>query len=182
MKRIPGVLVLPLSLLLGFALAPGCAPAPDRDASTDQNVSTQHNLAMGHAFVDAMNRGDASYLDTYFGPGYVYHGAMGELDADGFKAMHAMVLAAFPHLRITADDMIAAGNEVVTRWTIRGKQEGSFQGIAPTGRDVTIHGIIISRFENGKAVEEWEEADMMGLMQQLGAPGPTGADPAGRPD
>lgn len=69
---------------------------------------------------------------------------------------------------MTADDIIAAGDKVVARWTFRGAQQGAFQGIAPTGKAVTITGIIISRFEHGKAVEEWEEVNQLGMLQQLG--------------
>ncbi len=132
-RRTP-ILAPPFLLVVFVALVLGCARASDRDTGGERN------LEVARGYIDAMNRGDAS-----------------ELDADGFKAMHAMVLAAFTNLTITADDMIASGDEVVTRWTLRGKQEGPFQGIAPTG-------------------EEWEQADIMGLMRQLGAPeGPDGA-------
>lgn len=158
-------------LLAAIAFAPACSEGSDTDASIERNVS------MARGYVDAMNRGDASYLDDYFGPGYVYHGPMGELDSDGFKKMHAAVLTAFPGAKITADDIIAAGDRVVTRWTLRGKQQGAFLGIAPTGKDVTVEGIIITRFENGRAVEEWEEADVFQVMQQLGAP--AGAEDSG---
>ena len=40
--------------------------------------------------------------------------------------------------------------------------------VKPTGKEITIKGAIISRFENGKAVEEWEEANGVDLMQLLG--------------
>ena len=38
-----------------------------------------------------------------------------------------------------------------------------------TGRAVTITGIIVTRFADGKAVDEVEEIDMLGLMRQLGS-------------
>ena len=41
-------------------------------------------------------------------------------------------------------------------------------GIEPTGKEITIKGIIISKFENGKVVEEWEEANGVDIMRQLG--------------
>jgi len=41
-------------------------------------------------------------------------------------------------------------------------------GIAPTGKQVTITGIAISRIVGGKTVEEWGEMDNLGMMQQLG--------------
>jgi len=40
-------------------------------------------------------------------------------------------------------------------------------GIPPTGKQVYFTGIEIIRIEDGKAVEEWEELDRAGLMQQL---------------
>jgi predicted ester cyclase len=40
--------------------------------------------------------------------------------------------------------------------------------IPPTGREVSIGGVAIDRFENGQSVEHWEIFDQMGLMQQLG--------------
>ena len=47
--------------------------------------------------------------------------------------------------------------------------KGELKGIPPTGKRVTITGIIISRFENGREVEAWEESNTLGLMQQIGA-------------
>ena len=42
-------------------------------------------------------------------------------------------------------------------------------GIAPTGNEVRVTGITIHRIEGGKIVEEWENWDALGLMQQVGA-------------
>jgi predicted ester cyclase len=42
-------------------------------------------------------------------------------------------------------------------------------GIAPTGKHVTVTGVVISRFAGGKSVEDWELIDSLGMLQQLGA-------------
>ena len=42
-------------------------------------------------------------------------------------------------------------------------------GLPPSGKRISVAGITISRFEDGKVAEEWELYDMMGMMQQLGA-------------
>jgi len=130
---------------------------------------------MLRGYVDALNRGDESYLDEYFGPGYVYHGPDGDLDVEAFKALHHSLLTAFPGGAMTADDILTAGDKVTTRWTFHGVQSGDFQGVAPTGREVTLTGIIISRFQEGRVVEEWEQMDRLGLMLQLGVLPPPGA-------
>jgi predicted ester cyclase len=44
----------------------------------------------------------------------------------------------------------------------------AFMGIPPTGKQVTVSGITISRVKNGKVVEEWSNWDPLGMLQQLG--------------
>jgi predicted ester cyclase len=80
---------------------------------------------------------------------------------------------AFPDLVIKAEDIIASGDKVVTRWTINGTHKGMFMSVKPTGKKITIKGIIISRFVNGKVVEEWEEANGINIMNQLEVLPPT---------
>jgi predicted ester cyclase len=64
--------------------------------------------------------------------------------------------------------MIAEGNKVVWRYTVRGTHQGEFMGIAPTGKSITLTGILVSRFADDKVVEDWNNYDALGLMQQLG--------------
>ncbi len=70
--------------------------------------------------------------------------------------------------------MIAEGDRVVVRYTLRGTHTGNYMGIAPAGKQVTQTGITINRFANGKAVELWGNVDDLGLLQQLGAIPPMG--------
>jgi steroid delta-isomerase-like uncharacterized protein len=79
-----------------------------------------------------------------------------------------MFLSAFPDLHWTIEDAVAEGNKVVLRLTARGTHRGAFQGIPPTGKQVTVTGIIISRLADGKIAEEWANRDVLGLLQQLG--------------
>jgi predicted ester cyclase len=67
------------------------------------------------------------------------------------------------------EDLIAEGDKVVVRGTLRGTHQGDFMGIPPTGKVVTFTAIAICRFAGGKEVEHWSNADVLGLMQQLGA-------------
>ena len=77
---------------------------------------------------------------------------------------------AFPDFHTTIEEQIADGDKVVTRWTMRGTQQGEFRGIASTGEQITVRGIGIFRFsEEGKVVETWDNLDQLGMMRQLGA-------------
>jgi steroid delta-isomerase-like uncharacterized protein len=88
---------------------------------------------------------------------------------DGFKQFAAMYQSAFDDALVTIDDQVGEGDQVVTRWTGRGTHTGELMGIAPTGKEVTVSGITISRLENGKIAEEWELMDALGMLVQLGA-------------
>ena len=66
------------------------------------------------------------------------------------------------------DDQFAEADKVATRWTGRGTHTGEIAGIAPTGKDVTVTGLTISRFAGGKVVEEWTTWDTLGMLVQLG--------------
>jgi predicted ester cyclase len=80
-----------------------------------------------------------------------------------------MFEAAFPLYELIAEDMIAEGDRVAVRATFRGTHAGEFAGIAASGRTVEVSLLLIYRVENGKIAEHWIQADVMGLMQQLGA-------------
>ncbi len=56
----------------------------------------------------------------------------------------------------------------MTRWTVRGTHKGELGGIPPTGKQVTVTGITISRIADGKTVESWWNSDDLGFWQQLG--------------
>jgi steroid delta-isomerase-like uncharacterized protein len=77
-------------------------------------------------------------------------------------------LNAFPDWHGTVDDIIVQGDKVVNRWTGHGTHTTDAMGLPATGKAVTMHGITIFRVAGTQIVEEWTQADMMGLMQQLG--------------
>jgi predicted ester cyclase len=58
---------------------------------------------------------------------------------------------------------------VVNRFAARGTHNGTLLGLAPTGKQVTVTGIGMSRFAGGKIMEEWTNYDVLGMLQQLGA-------------
>jgi steroid delta-isomerase-like uncharacterized protein len=88
---------------------------------------------------------------------------------EGVKASAQGYRGAFPDLVMTVDQSIAEGDMVATRWTARGTHDGELFGIAPTGKQATVTGITIDRFENGLIAESWTNWDTLGLLQQLGA-------------
>ena len=77
--------------------------------------------------------------------------------------------AAFPDLRMTAEDTIAESDRIVCRFLMSGTHNGDFMGLAPSGKSFTIAGFDMIRCANGKIVEHWGVTDSYSFMQQLGA-------------
>jgi steroid delta-isomerase-like uncharacterized protein len=92
-------------------------------------------------------------------------------ETSGREALAALVVSwrtGFPDMTETVEDLIAEGDKVVGRFLMRGTHRGEFMGVAPTGRSVTMRGIDVIRFADGKISEFWYAEQMLELMQQLG--------------
>lgn len=76
-----------------------------------------------------------------------------------FKETFAEAREGFPDLSITIEDLMAEGDRVAARITMRGTHRGEFQRIAPTGKRVQVRAIDMFRISNGKIVEHWGHAD-----------------------
>ena len=81
----------------------------------------------------------------------------------------AMFEAAFPDYTLEPQDVIAEDDKLVLRAIFRGVHRGDFQGMAPTGREVSSPIMVIYRIAGGKVAEHWMSADMLDVLQQLGA-------------
>ncbi|OII60982.1 SnoaL-like polyketide cyclase [Streptomyces sp. CC53] len=91
-----------------------------------------------------------------------------DLGLDQSIAENREVVEAFGG-RITLDRVVAEGDLVCAGFTFRGSHVGEFQGMEPTGRDVSGTGHVTFRCENGKLAEGWWNWDALGLMEQIGA-------------
>jgi predicted ester cyclase len=140
-------------------------------------MSTEENKANARrVFEEVFNKGNLSVVDELIATNYVGH-APGMPDfkgPEGFKQYATMNRTAFPDLRMTTEDTVAEGDKVVNRWTARGTHKGDLMGIAPTGKQVTMTGMVITRYVGGKQVEAWVLSDMLGMLQQLGVVPPMG--------
>jgi steroid delta-isomerase-like uncharacterized protein len=134
-------------------------------------MSTGENKARAHRLFDeGFNRRNTTVVDEIIAPGYIDHSAMPAPapGPEGFRRRMAMLHAALDP-EMAFGDFLAEGELVAFSWTISGTHQGVFAGVPPTGRKVTVSGVNIERFENGKIVEHWSQFDMAGLLRQLGA-------------
>ena len=80
------------------------------------------------------------------------------------------MVAAFPDLNVTVDEVIESGETVVVRWSVKATHLGDALGFAPTHRGVTFTGITWVRFKEGKFSEGWQSSNIPVVLQQLAPP------------
>ena len=65
-------------------------------------------------------------------------------------------------------EMLSAGDKVVTRWVGTGVHNAELMGIPPTGREIRVDAITIHRIQDGMIIEHTGVWDALALLQQLG--------------
>jgi steroid delta-isomerase-like uncharacterized protein len=133
---------------------------------------SDQNKATARRFYEAWTSGDLDVYDEILAPDARDHDTQnphaGTLGPEGAKQTTEMYRAAFSDSHFEIDQQLADGDYVVTRWTATGTNDGELMGMPATGKRVTITGITIDRFEDGKVSESWSNWDTLGMMQQLG--------------
>ncbi|MDQ2921008.1 MAG: ester cyclase, partial [Acidobacteriota bacterium] len=76
---------------------------------------------------------------------------------------------AFPDVEVGVEDMIAEGDKVAARCSVRAKHSGDHLGLAASNAPVAFTGISIVRIRDGKIVEGWNNFDFMTMNKQIGA-------------
>ena len=133
-------------------------------------MSEENKILARDSWEKTVNQRDLDAIEEIYAPDFVWH--QPDQDIRGYEQARQFVSTffdAFPDINITVEDTIAEGDQVVTRYTIRGTHRGETEEFGPpTGRQMELEGITIHRIEDGKIVEEWERYDNLSAMQQLG--------------
>jgi steroid delta-isomerase-like uncharacterized protein len=136
-------------------------------------MSIEENKAVVRRYLGAFwDGGDASVADEVIAPSYIAYdpGTPGrEGGVAGEKQALALYYSVFPDFSLAIEEMIAEGDIVAARWTVRGTHRGALQSIAPTGKVVTISGISLFRVRDRRIAEHWLNWDTLGMLQQVGA-------------
>src|SRR5690349_19815243 len=127
------------------------------------------NKAVVRQYIERVwNQQDYTAIDENIREDYIQHSrVVGQPGREPVRAFFNMVHSGFSEINYTLEDMLAEGDKVAFRWTLRGRHTGTFQGIPPTNKEFVLTGLSFLRLEDGKFAENWVEQDMLGLMQQL---------------
>jgi steroid delta-isomerase-like uncharacterized protein len=141
----------------------------------ERRMSIEENKAIiRHYLEEAWNKKNLAVVDEFIAPDLIQHIRNVPLGREGIKQFFSMIYGSFPDAHLTIEDVVAEGDMVAWRFTVRATHIGSFRGIPPTGKPVTLTGIAMTRMRDGQMAENWNETDDLGLLQQLGvipAPG-----------
>ena len=120
---------------------------------------------------DLLNAGNIEGFGALLSDDFVEHEETPGLapTKDGVMQFFRMYRAAFPDLRMDAEDVLSSGDKAVARVRATGTHKGEFMGMPATGKRVDVQLIDIMRFsDDGLVREHWGVIDAMAMMQQLG--------------
>src|SRR5438552_2736603 len=131
-------------------------------------MSTEENKAIVRQYLEeAWNKGNVGIIDELMVVDYARYvaGSATPLSREGQKQRIAAFHRAFPDLHLAVEDLIAEGDKVAFRVTLRGTHQREFMRVPPTGKQVLVTAIDVARLADGKIVEHWGQMDTLGLMQ-----------------
>jgi predicted ester cyclase len=123
-----------------------------------EDISRNHREMMVRLFDEVWTKGNAEAAGEFYAAGD---------DLEALKQVARDLFRAFPDYHVTINDMVVEGDKVAVYWTGRGTHQGEWQGIAPTGRQISVDGVDIEYLSDGKIVNEEGIIDMMSMMRQL---------------
>lgn len=130
-------------------------------------------------FEEVWNKARESAIDEMIGPECRVHG-LEETGAaltgpQAFRQFYRQFLSGFPDVKVTVDQVIAEGDMTAARFTGRATHGGDGLGVKATGAAVTVSGMCMIRWKDGRIAEAWNEFDAAGLMRQVSAAAGSGA-------
>jgi len=131
-------------------------------------VQTEQNKELVRRWLAFAEAGFDGPFDDFIAADYVGHlSGGGHMDRAELERLERAFARAFADTRYSVEDIVAEDDRVVLRVETRATHRGEFQGIAATGRQVALTGIVIYRVLDGKIVETWAEMDFGRLIRQL---------------
>jgi steroid delta-isomerase-like uncharacterized protein len=135
-------------------------------------MSSEENKIRMHQLVEFINTASERLAVELIAPGAIFHvPGRGEpmVGPQGYLSIIAMMRGGFPDIQWTLEDMVAEGDKVAARFTMRGTHQGTFFGVPPTGTKIVVQAMNFYRLSGGQFVEEYGQPDLLGLLQQVGA-------------
>ena len=122
------------------------------------NKDARNKALIRRVFEEVIPAGDADrHARRWWPPDFLDHDPLPGQPAGGAGGEYVVTTmhGAHPDLRFTIDDLVAEGDRVTIRWTLRGTNTGPLFGRPPSGRPVEYSAIVIFRIADGRLAERW---------------------------
>lgn len=137
-------------------------------------MSEENKALLRRWFEEVWNKGRADAIEEMFAVDGIAHGLS---DDEGkslkgpsdFEPFHEIFRGAFPDVEVMVENIIAEGDLVAARCSVRGKHTGDHLGIAASNAPVQFTGMCFVQIKDGKIVEAWNNFDFMKMNKQIGA-------------
>ncbi len=163
--------LLRIPLLILLLVFGGCSVPSDAEMGQRAARSVEQNKALIRQVLALIDERKLDEAFELYALDYQYHGPGGQelRGREGIRGLWEVFFVGFPDLHSTIEDMVSEGDKVVLRWRLEGTHTGEFMGVAPTNAKINLGVTEIFRVADGQLVEAWDQYDLYGLMQQMGA-------------
>lgn len=136
----------------------------------DVAMSERNIAIVRRVFDETINQENKAVIDEIFAADVVIHDPLSGTSqgSAAFAGLLGIFDTAFPHHRVTVEQIVCQGDWVCVLHTHTATHNGPFMGMPPTGKTVVVNGLELFRLRNGKIVEFWRKDDDVSLLMQLG--------------
>ncbi len=132
-------------------------------------MSVETNRALLQRRLELWNSGELALIDHLFSPDYVMHGPEGDmLGVEPFKKIVESFHRDIAGLQMRYENVVIGDGKMAYHWRITGTHQNRGATSQPNGHKVVLTGAILVVVDDEQFVEEWRNADAMGLLVQLG--------------
>ncbi len=142
-------------------------------------MTNEQNKAVVRRFWKAFEANDFATLNELLSPDFTAQNpsAPGSLNREMFLQTVTMFNAAFSDRQYTVEELIAEGEKVATRVTMRGVHSGNWQGFPSTGKQFTATVLTIEHVRGDQLLDRWFSFDGPRVLRELGVTAPVQTHP-----
>ncbi|WP_331721302.1 ester cyclase [Streptomyces sp. NBC_00212] len=148
-------------------------------------MDTERNTQLIHDYADVVwNKGQVDRLGEFLHEEVRMYGLGGEPPVAGLERLKRETeqwRALYSEASMTVDRVVAEGDRVAWQWQLLGTIADvrmlmpHVQRLAdevPQFKQISVHGMSISSFQDGRIIEEVTQSDMAEFLKQIGFPAP----------
>jgi steroid delta-isomerase-like uncharacterized protein len=150
-----------IALLLLCAVTMSCLAQSTSEQERNKSVARIF-------FEEVLGKGQLDKYGESHAKDFIAHAANHDAALEEDLAAAREERKALPDMSVKVNQMVAETDLVAVYWTVSGTNTQAGMGFPATGKKITMAGMTLFRFKDGKIREEWSVFDMLSVMQQAG--------------